>query len=119
MTWEWSHTPEAYADAEQNLRNLPIDELRIIWAEWCAASRDEWGNWDCNEFDSYAFHKYLNHAEGLSAEALVRDIWDRASELRSCTNGGHLYGIEQASYAHAQTAVTLPICAHMAAIRTR
>jgi len=41
MAWSWSHSQQAYADAEENLRNLPKETLEIIFAEWRAAQGNE------------------------------------------------------------------------------
>jgi len=87
MTWEWSHTAEAYRDAEINLRNMPIDELRVIWAEWkatfgCDISFDP-------QFCPDTYPEALTESQDMTAEQLANDIWERASELRSCTNGGN------------------------------
>lgn len=40
MAWSWSHTDEAYAAAESNLRAMPVETLREIWAEWLATDTD-------------------------------------------------------------------------------
>lgn len=86
MTWEWSHTAEAYADAEHNLHNLPVDELRIIWAEWKAkANREDYAD----GFDSDRYDAALIDAGEMNAEQLADAIWENASEQRDCSNGGH------------------------------
>ncbi len=85
MTWEWSHTAEAYRDAETNLRDMPRDELVIIWAEWRACSDLD----DRDYFDQEKYDAALNDSCALSDERLADDIWTQASELRECTNGGH------------------------------
>jgi len=36
MAWEWSHVPEAYANAQDNLAKLPRADIVVIWAEWHA-----------------------------------------------------------------------------------
>ena len=92
MTWEWSHTPEAYAAAERNLHRLPVDELRVIWAEWEAdkpTPDPDWpGDW-LTGFDDDRYHEALTEAGNLDGPALIGAIWEKASEQRSCTNGGH------------------------------
>ncbi len=92
MSWEWSHTAEAYRDAELNLQALPVDELRVIWAEWIAdeptpdpdSPGDMLTGFDSDQYDA-AFTESLD----MKAEALIEDIWLKASEQRTCTNGGH------------------------------
>ena len=92
MTWGWSHTPEAYRDAELNLRDMPVDELRIIWAEWQAdkprPDPDYPGDMETG-FCSDAYDAALRSCAAMAHDTLADDIWRMASELRLCTNGGH------------------------------
>src|SRR4051812_37268930 len=39
MAWSWSHTADAYADAQANCEALPRDTLLEIAAEWEAHDR--------------------------------------------------------------------------------
>src|SRR5262245_48025360 len=83
MAWEWSHTPEAYSDAYENLGKLPHGELAVIWAEWRA--------WDGNSFAPQLKRGYksrLREAKRLPADILADSIWEKAEELRTCENGG-------------------------------
>ena len=80
MSWEWSHTNEAYRDAELNLQDMPIDELRIIWAEWYAR--------DGSSLDDDKYYEALELAKDMCAASLTAIIWDNASEQRTCDNGG-------------------------------
>lgn len=34
MSWEFSHTTEAYDNLRANLQTLPLDELRELFAQW-------------------------------------------------------------------------------------
>jgi len=86
MAWEWSHTAEAYADVEMNLRELSKTKLRIIWSEWEA--------WDGNTsstsgFDEAKYKVAMKTAKTLPADILADAIWEKASAFRTCTNGGH------------------------------
>lgn len=85
MAWEWSHTAEAYAAAERNLQDMDPDTLRVIWAEWKARTpRDVAGH----GFDTDAYEVALNDAQPLGRVRLASDIWEWASEHRTCDNGG-------------------------------
>ena len=109
IMWSWSHTTEAYRDAEFNLRQLPIEEIGIIWAEWKAASKDKYDCWDCNSFHQGRYAKALrDYRKGWHKDAKMNrkvsgrddrlkystvekalvEIWDKASELATCDNGG-------------------------------
>lgn len=89
MSWEWSHSPEAYDNAESNLRRMKRDELEIIFAEWRAA-QGKGGSIDYGNpaFDQRKYSRALDHAKTLPDSALADFIWNRASELRTCDNGG-------------------------------
>ena len=80
MAWSWSHTREAYRNAEDNLRNLGADELKVIETEWSASTEGEYGGFD---LDIEKYDKLLPLAGG-DPDA----IWKRASELATCDNGG-------------------------------
>lgn len=89
MAWSWSHTQQAYADAEDNLRNLPKETLEIIFAEWRAA-QGKHGAIDpvSAGFNERKYDRALNHAKTLDHDTLVDFIWERASEFATCDNGG-------------------------------
>jgi hypothetical protein len=82
MAWEWSHTPEAYADAEANLRDLPRNELKTIFAEWKVLEY-------AGKTDLGAFYTERKKARRFTNEQLADEIWRHASEKRTCSNGGH------------------------------
>lgn len=89
MAWNWSHTEEAYIDARENLRKLPRDELLMIRREWIAYVLD------ANDADNEGFSisKYEEAVakrtfEDQTTEELADYIWDRASDVQICDNGG-------------------------------
>ena len=82
MSWEWSHSSEAYDNARANLSDLPHDDLSVIYAEWTATDAD--GN-----FDNEAYGRHLAYSKQFATEILVDAIWERAEVLRTCDNGGH------------------------------
>lgn len=85
MAWSWSHTTEAYQNAETNTHGLALKTLQVIWAEWKAhTSRED----DEAGFNEEKYKAALRLAHGKSATALAEDIWQWASELATCTNGG-------------------------------
>ena len=43
MAWSWSHSPEAYSAAYDNLHNQPHDWLAECLAEWQASKPGQYG----------------------------------------------------------------------------
>ena len=92
MSWSWSHSVEAYQAAENNMRDLPLEKLVIILAEWKAAEPDEDGDtgFDQEKYTD-AIHSIQSELEAgtLYKDMIEDDIWKRMSEQATCTNGGH------------------------------
>lgn len=89
MAWSWSHTHEAYVNAENNLKALEREKLVVIFAEW-RASQNRKGEYT-DDFDKRRYERALRWASdpnNISDEALAEFIWERASELATCDNGG-------------------------------
>ncbi len=84
MAWSWSHTPEAYANARENLLDLSPELIREIWAEWQAWNGDS----VVPQIDVDTFDAEHARAAELPVDALASDIWEKASELATCDNGG-------------------------------
>ena len=86
MTWEWSHAPEAYDHARDELAALDHDILAEIAAEWATYKHED----ESTAMLDLEFYRW-NEVYYLSVpdEILVRVIWDQMAVLRSCTNGGH------------------------------
>lgn len=80
MAWEWSHSDEAYRNAEANVHKLPKYKLIEILREWAYADREEAGK-------KPSFRLTFN-ARAMSQEELADKVWRRADELALCTNGG-------------------------------
>lgn len=87
MAWSWSHTDEAYATAERNLRALSKETLEIIFAEWRAA-QDRHGVVDEQLLANRKYARALEHAKTLPADVLADFIWEKASAQATCDNGG-------------------------------
>lgn len=89
MTWEWSHTNEAYAAVRENLERLPLTDLACIASEWYA-----WGGGGEDDFDSDKYNARYSELlaeieRGVLASDILADwIYDKASEQSSCSNGG-------------------------------
>ena len=110
MAWEWSHTDQAYAAAESNIRDLSRAELLTILREW--AHRDR------VDGDILRVRLGAKRPGGfrlpvgmrqLATDALADIVWERASELRTCTSGGHdayvcPYGCHMVSFDRDDTA---------------
>lgn len=89
MAWAWSHSEEAYQNAENNLRGMKREELEIIFAEWRAA-QGKGGSIDYGDpaFDERKYNRALRFAKTLPHETLADFIWERASDFATCDNGG-------------------------------
>lgn len=89
MSWSWSHTDEAYSNAETNLRNLPHGDLVEIASEWCAYGQGQLDDPDAHEpFDEQTYHEAVRRFTDLESEDLTDLIWNSASDLATCDNGG-------------------------------
>ena len=89
MAWSWSHTGEAYAAAERNLRRLDRGTLLDIAAEW-SAYRPGDGAADSEGFVLSLYESAradLAH-DDIASDDLADHIWDRASDFATCDNGG-------------------------------
>ena len=84
MTWEWSHSAEAYDFARDYLsERVPQSELAVIAAEWDVFERSE-ADEDAPAFDQKF---YADQPSSVLAEK----IWGKMEVLRSATNGGHSF----------------------------
>jgi hypothetical protein len=86
MTWEWSHSSEAYNSAYENLHQCDREFLEVCFAEIKAARYRGNGHWELN-LQRYA--EYLPFAKTLANETLADAIWEFARKLRECDNGGY------------------------------
>jgi hypothetical protein len=101
MAWEWSHTSEAYSNAYDNLHNSPQAWLAIAFAEWKAKEIEDAD--DDREPFGAEYELALQAAAATSDDVLADYIWDKASEQRTCDNGGFNawvcpYGCHQVSF---------------------
>lgn len=93
MSWEWSHTPEAYQNARDNLGRRSLKVLIEILAEWHASGQDT--IYSQVGLDADLFHKEVKRLQAeakagrLSKDSLADLIWEKMERLRTCTNGGH------------------------------
>lgn len=87
MSWEWSHTPDAYENARAHVRALDRADVECILSEWFAYDAD-------GEDVALATFDRTNKRAHADVERLGIDwghdaIWERAEGLRTCDNGGH------------------------------
>ena len=87
MTWGWSHTAEAYANAQRQVESKDRRWLVEVWAEIQAAVPAA-EDWQEPEYSDSRFERAKNDAEEISNEGLASAIWEWASEDRTCDNGG-------------------------------
>jgi hypothetical protein len=84
--WEWSHSPEAYDNARENLHGLSHEELVEIMLEWVAYEAAGGSNSVMDaDFDAVDRSKF----ESLPQDVLADAIFNKAEELSSSDNGGH------------------------------
>lgn len=102
MTWEWSHTNQTDENARLNLADKPRAWLEECLAEWKATKyQSEFsGN---PQFRDNRYEKCLAYVKGLPEDVIIDAIWEKAEELRSCTNGGYMahmcpYGCHMVSF---------------------
>lgn len=98
MTWNWSHTQEAYDNVYYNISQLSLETLREIATEIktyqdMLAQRPERlieGLSDREILWHPELHEmYLEKVNNLPADILVDLIYKFASEQAECTNGGY------------------------------
>lgn len=103
MTWSWSHTQEAYDQARINLMAITDEEwIDECWLEWQAHKPDA-EDADFEGFSQEAVEEADRTKEQVDSNDKKEYIWDQASELRDCTNGGWLahmcpYGCHTVSF---------------------
>ena len=89
MAWGWSHTQEAYRDAEHNLSNLSNERIAVIWAEWNAADPGEYGGF---EFNTRKYRREIRRAHSWirreRRSEMLESIWEHAKDNATCDNGG-------------------------------
>lgn len=81
MAWEWSHSTEAYAAVEKNIRSQERSWLEVVFAEWMAGRED---------FDQEKYDRALVYAKRPEVESsfLADAICERTQEQATCENGG-------------------------------
>ena len=88
MTWGWSHTQEAYANAEAQVRAKDRDWLVVCWAEIQARRPYPEDSAMDDAFNQDLYAKATNDAEEMDDDALADAIWEFAREIQRCDNGG-------------------------------
>ena len=97
MTWEWSHSPEAYDNARENLDNRLEraengDRHELAWLA------EAYGEWSAGKYDG-DYHRWLKAYRQAYRRAvrfirsdrgviITESIWDAMADHRACTNGG-------------------------------
>jgi hypothetical protein len=81
MAWEWSHTEEGLTNALENVRCLSKKNLLTILREWSYHDREKEGK--------PGSFRLPGHISKLPKDVLADSVWERMSELRLCSNGGH------------------------------
>ena len=83
MAWSWSHSDEAYAHVEGEVRKLPHQTLLEVYAEWKV--REYRGD---DVFEQRIWLSAVRLASHLPDDILADFIWLKASEQRTCDQGG-------------------------------
>lgn len=87
MAWSWSHTPEAYDNAHDNLLDLPVDTLRVIYKEWRTHILSV-GQDDAAWLATYENASNFTEMSDMTNREIADAIWEWANEQRTCDNGG-------------------------------
>jgi len=85
MTWEWSHTQEAYDYVEDQIWRMDKETLQTIWAEW---QMYHYCDQDMYAWHDQAYAVFVWLANRMLREQLAEVIWSGAHVQRLCTNGG-------------------------------
>lgn len=106
MAWEWSHTEAGYNYVRLSIRDLAIDNLKVVWAEIktfqecfqkhndeLRAEGEEGVLYPANNgsyFRDDIYEKHLNSEALLnkSSEDIAEEIWEFAAWQRECDEGG-------------------------------
>jgi len=90
MSWEWSHSPEAYEVARRNLYAKPIEDLQVIWAEIESSSKDDEGFYITNTsgLDLDLYKEKLDESKAIAKDDLAYRIWAFMEQFRTSDNGG-------------------------------
>ena len=85
MAWDWSHSPEAYENAYENLHRQQREWLAEALAEFEATKMDYGVDAD---LDLEAYERALEHARTLPNDTLADKVWEYAEALGICDDGG-------------------------------
>jgi hypothetical protein len=85
MAWEWSHSPEAYGHARDNLHAESREFLEVAFAEIKGSVKDSHYTYHLN---MTLYGRELANAKTLPNDILADAIWEFAEEHRTCDNGG-------------------------------
>lgn len=96
MAWSWSHTLEAYLEADEKLKSKSRGWLEETLAEIrtyedCSRVDREQGCLSvCPDdyFDEALFREHRKSVSLLPGDVLADEIWSWAEEWRTCSNGG-------------------------------
>lgn len=89
MTWEWSHTDEAYANAQENVYSLSRKRLLEILREWAYHDRETKGTLRTRTNSKrVAGFRLPNGLARMPKDLLAENVWSRMSEFATCDNGG-------------------------------
>lgn len=88
MTWGWSHTAEAYANAQRQVEAKDRKWLVEVWSEIQAEVSSAAVDDGEPEFNEAWYAKATNDAEELDDAQLAAAIWEYAEMITRCDNGG-------------------------------
>jgi hypothetical protein len=92
MSWEWSHTADAYDNARAHVEQLPRLELLTILREWAYQDREQAGKLRGAAIGPTGRVRGFRLPAGLrklTRDTLAELVWARAEAQRTCSNGGH------------------------------
>ncbi len=86
MSWRWSHSPEAFDQARQNVLAMPEEELAAIIAEYAAHRPWEGGP---DGFDQDAYDQSIRETRDIPLDILANQVWELMSAQAICDEGGY------------------------------
>lgn len=81
--WSWSYSTDGHQAIYNAIQEYPHEDLAIALAEFDASSPD-----DTDAFNEPLYWERKANYDKLPSDILADAVWERASELAECSDGG-------------------------------
>lgn len=81
MAWSWSHSDVAYDAARNNLARKS--------RKWLLTCLREFNYYELDNAGKRPHFRLPYNGRKVAKDVLVAEVWEKAEELRLCSNGGH------------------------------